>query len=304
MTSRFCIFALASLLYFAVSAEAATVSAVKGQKVLINLEGDVVAPGDEFYLINPSSDKRTAIIRVKQVKSGKALAEIVKGRAASGYSLQAKAASPISADVPPPGSEEDTSTKRDASTHLRVLKDSYGVMGVITMNSMTADIRYLDSGTGILQTASATMNGNGFGVDGFYDYAFSRDFVGHAVAGIEQFNVSGSASSAACGGTTSCDAKINYLSFYGVIKWYLIQGKYRGWLGGGLGYLLAVSKSSSALNESQISTNQVFNANVGVDIQLNRRNYIPVSLEYNMFPSSDTVKASQMMIKAGWAWNL
>lgn len=292
-----------SLLFSSVLAQASTVSAVKGQKVLILLEGGAVEPGDEFFVLNPANKKRTGIIRIKQVKSGKALADLVKGRAMAGYTLQAKAPSAMSADVNPATEEAEAPVQRSDTSYLRVIKDSYGVIGSYLMNSMDADVSYKD-GFGISHKASVSMSGSGFGAGGFYDYAFSSDFIGHAVATIEQFNVSGSAAEAACGGSTSCDAKINYLSMYGLVKWYALKGKYRGWVGGGLGYMLALSKSSSALNESQISTNQVFTFALGSDIQMSRKNYIPVSLEYNMFPSSSTVKANSIILRAGWAWNL
>lgn len=302
-----CLLASALVLTLASSAaHAASVAGVKGQKVLINLEGDSAEVGDEFFLINPANEKRTAIIRIKQVKGGKALAELVRGKAENGYTLRAKAASPMSADYSP--TSEEPNTAKAAATggdgYLRVLKDSWGVMGGYIMNSMDAEITYTIPGIGSRDTTSASMSGSGFGAGGFYDYVLTQSLVGRAYAGIEQFNASGTASSAGCAGSTNCDAKINYLSMYGILKWYPLQDKYRMWAGGGMGYLLALSKSSTALNESQISTNQVFTAAIGLDIQRDRKNYIPVSLEYNLFPSSDTVKASMILIKAGWAWNL
>lgn len=281
---------------------AATVSAIKGTKVLINLEGDTSEEGEEFYLINPTSGKRAAIIRIKQVKDQKVVADVIKGRADIGFTLQARALSPMSADVPAPSVSKGQPERRDTSV-LRVLKDSYGLVGGYIMNTMNADVSYKD-GFGVTRNTSASMSGSGFALGGFYDYVFSPDFVGRGLASIEQFNAAGTASEAGCSGSTNCEAKINYLSLYALAKWYPLQGKYRTWLGGGIGYLLALSKSSTALNESQISTNQVFNAALGVDIQMNRKNYVPVSIEYNLFPASDTVKANMIVLKAGWAWNL
>ncbi|WP_295904254.1 hypothetical protein [uncultured Bdellovibrio sp.] len=305
MILRTHIFVACLFMFWTSAAYSASVSAVKGQKVLINLEGDTTSEGDEFYLLNPANNKKTAIIRIKQVKGSKALGEILKGRAAQGYALQAKAASKMSADVPASETSEEESApvSRNDMSYLRVVKDSYGITGSYIMNSMNADVSYKD-GFGISHKTSTSMSGSGFGVGGFYDYAFGQALVGRGSAAIEQFNVSGNASEAACSGSTSCDAKINYLSLYGLLKWYPIQGKYRGWVGGGMGYMLAVSKSSTALNESQISTNQVFTFALGTDIQMSRKNYIPVSIEYNLFPASDTVKANMILIKGGWAWNL
>lgn len=284
------------------SSLAASVSAVKDSKILINLEDDSTTEGDEFYLINPASGKRAAIIRIKQVKNQKALAELVRGKADIGFTLQAKAPSPMSTDVPSSANSE-TQSERKSTSYLRTLKDSYGVLGGYIMNTMNADVSYKD-GFGVTQTTSANMSGSGFTVGGFYDYAFNSDFVGRGLASVDQFNVAGTASAAACTSSTNCDAKINYLSLYALGKWYPLQSKYRAWIGGGMGYLLALSKSSTALNEAQISTNQVFTIALGSDIQMSRKNYIPVSLEYNLFPASSTVKANMIVVKAGWAWNL
>lgn len=273
---------------------AATVSAVKGSKILISLENNTAEEGAEFYLINPSTGKRAAIVRVKQIKNQKALADLIKGNASIGFTLQARTPSPMSTDVSPTYQPEARPERQE---------DSFGLIGGYIMNTMNANVSYKD-GFGATQHTSASMVGSGFTVGGFYDYAFSSNFVGHAAMGIEQFNVAGTAAEAGCSGLTNCDAKINYLSLYGLAKWYPLQGKYHGWLGGGMGYLLALSKSSTALNEAQISTNQVYTLALGIDVQKNRKTYIPVSIEYNLFPDSPTVKANMIIIKIGWAWNL
>lgn len=304
MTLRKSLLAACLFLLMTPSAWSASVSAVKGQKVLINLDGDSANEGEEFFLINPGSNKKTALIRIRQIKGNKALGEIIKGRAAAGYSLQAKGTGPVSTDAGANYNEGASYSRSQDSGILRSLKNSYGITGGYLMNTMSANVTALDSGTGIRTTSAANMSGGGLAVGGFYDYLLSSSFVARGAVGIEQFNVTGDAAAAVCSGSKSCDAKINYLAMYGLVKWYLTQENYRVWLGGGVGYLMALSKSSSALNASQISTNQVFNAAIGMDMQMSRKNYVPISLEYNMFPSSETVKASNIMIKAGWAWNL
>lgn len=284
------------------TAWSAVVTTVKGPRVLIDLEGDMAETGEEFFLIDPNSTKRTAIIRITQVKGGKALAQITKGRAVPGFTLQAKGVSarPMSADVE--GARADAGAGL-GGRYLTTLKESYGLTGAIHMNSMQAEVSSRDALNNITRS-SASMSGMGFGLGGFYDVPFTSSLAGRVFAGIEQFNASGDIAVNACAGSTSCDAKINYLSIYALGKWYFLSGQYRSWLGAGGGFMLALSKSSTALNESQISTNQVMTAALGLDVQLNRQSYIPVSLEYNMYPDSSTVKASVIVIKAGWAWNL
>lgn len=296
---------------FTLSTHAASVTTVKGKKVLIDLEGADSASGDEFFLINPESQKKAAIIRIRQVKNGKAIAEILRGNAKAGYSLQAKGPSKMSAEPPPPEAEEsDTaaaptyeSTPSRDTGYLRVLKNSWGALGAITMNTMDANISNTDV-FGTTTKTPASMKGNGFGAGGFYDYVFTSDMVGHASAMLEQFTTTGSAPTAACSGSTNCEVNITYLSLYGLGKYYFTKDKLRWWGGGGMGYLLALSKSSTALNESKISSNQVLTLAFGGDYQMSRQNYIPFSIEYNYFWPSADVTANQIILKAGWAWNL
>jgi hypothetical protein len=303
---------IGSLFFLATSSSfAAFVTTVKGKKALINMDGDTAEENDEFFLIDPATNKKMAIVRIKQIKGAKALVDILKGRAAPNYTLQAKASStrPMSADVTDPaaaggehGADSAESPKAQGG-FLTMLKESYGITGSYNMNSMTANVSYREP-LGTLLKSTTSMSGSGFGVGGFYDYPFGDSFAGRVFTGLEQFVVKGSADNNACSGSTNCDADITYLSAYGLAKWYFLPGKYRSWAGGGAGFMLALAKSSSALNESQISTNQVFTAAVGTDIQMSRQNYVPLSLEYNMFPDSSTVKASMIILKAGWAWNL
>ncbi|MEN0058256.1 MAG: hypothetical protein AAGB31_05435 [Bdellovibrio sp.] len=289
-------FFILSLILFSTTSFAASVTAVKGQKVLISMDGDLIQEGEEFFLINPSSRKRTAIIRIKQIKGDKALGDILKGSATAGHTLQAKASSTsISRDVAPGGDTAATTSEK----FTLPLRPSYGLVGGYIQNSMTATVSYKD-GFGVTQKSEAAMSGSGFAVGGFYDHVFTQSLVGRGYVGLEQFNATTTIDTSACTNSTTCDAKINYLSFYGLGKWYPWQGQYRPWLGGGVGYLYAVSKSSTALKD--VSGNQVFTLALGADIQKDRRNYIPISLEYNMFQSTSTVKANMILLKIGWAW--
>ena len=302
------------------SVYAASVTAVKNQKVLVDLAGASTSPGDEYFLVNPSG-KKVAIIRIKQVKNNKALADILKGRADLGYTLQARAtentptpdrsaeneqqqpeeAKSARSNTDKKRTSEEESSARD-TTYLRALKNSYGLIGKYLMNSMTVNITDSLGGTG-----TASMSGSGFGVGGFMDFTATPDIAVEVEGALEQFNVAGTTRLSSNGtpyaNSTDYSTKISYLSAYGLGKYYFTKSKYRMWAGVGGGFLIAMSKSSNALNENNIATNQVANAAVGVDIQWNRKTYIPVTLEYTYFPPTLTVKATSIVLKAGWAWN-
>lgn len=300
-------FLLSLLLLFSTSlAHSATVTQVKGKQVLIDMEGDSAAEGDEFFLINPDTEKKVGMVRVKKAKGSKAIALVIKGRAAEGYTLEQNSDEMAEeADTDTDSEVETRSSKKSrgsSSGTLKTLKNSFGIMGGYLMNSMSADVSNNNNGT--ITKSSASMTGSGFAAGGFFDFVFSPSIAIHTVAAMEQFSAKGTITNTACSGGTDCNADINYLSLYGMAKWYVTQGSFRFWLGGGGGYLLALSKKSTALNESQISSNSVITGAIGGDLQMSKANYIPISLEYNMFPASETVKASQMAIKFGWGWNL
>lgn len=293
-------------LIFSPSAFAAKVLQVKGPKVLIDMEGDEFMSGEEFFLINPATSKKSAIIRIRQTKGGKAVAEIVKGKADTDYTLQAKAGS--SAPAPAPMSAEvdeesaPRSSKASSKGYQRVPKSSWGITGEYIMITMSTSFTVASSPG---QTATADMKGSTFGVGGYYNYMLSNDFSISASADMQQFDAAGSANFAACnnGTTTDCSVKITYLSFYGLGRWYFLKSQINAWVGGGGGFLMAMSKQTNVLKAEQISTNQVFTFSLGAEYQLNKKNYIPFSFDYNMFPSSSTVKANMMVLRFGYGWN-
>jgi hypothetical protein len=292
---------LVTLSLLALNSWAATVAKVKGTKTLINLEGADAAPGDEFFLLDAASGKKKAVVRIKQVKNGRAVGEVVKGRAAAGYTLQAKGTSrPMSADVADPDSSRSSSRPTAAGGYLLNPKDSYGVYGEYLMNTM--DATHTVGGT---VKATAKMKDTSFGVGGFYDYAYTNELMARGAVAIEQFAAKGASDvNGDCGGQ-DCKAEITYLSFYGIGKYNFNIGKYRPWVGAGGGFMIALSKSSNILKEAEITTNQVITLAGGLDIQMSRKNYIPLSLEYSMFfPPADLVKAHMIILKGGWAWNL
>ena len=297
-------FALAATLIFSTSVFAAKVTQVKGAKVLVDMEGDEYLAGEEFFLINPATSKKTAIVRIKQTKNGKAVAEIVKGKADVEYTLQAKsggaAAAPMSADVEDKPSHSGRNKKSSSGT-LRAPVDSWGIVGEYMMITLSTSF---SAGTPA-QAAQADMKGSTFGAGGYYNHMFGSSFSLVGSAELQQFTAAGTANFAACAGATTADCSVNitYLSLYGLGRWYMITGGVNFWLGGGGGFLLALTKKSNVLKEEQISTNQVFSVALGAEYQLSRKNYIPFSFQYDMFPSSGSVKASMMSLKFGYGWN-
>ncbi|MFM6929610.1 MAG: hypothetical protein ACKOX6_14165 [Bdellovibrio sp.] len=286
---------------FSMPAWSATISQIKGTRTLLDLEGAEPVAGDEFFVLN-NSKKKVAVLRIRQVKGNKAVADILQGKVDVGFSLQAKGSSKSEPkETSTPRREDDSgiaASNRDTS-FSRTLKPSYGILGEYMMNSMQVAVK-----DALNKKETVSMSGSSFGVGGFYEYTLTRDISLRLLGAIEQFNVTGKSSIPGCDSKTSqnCDAKIMYASAYGLGKYYFWQSKYRYWAGAGGGFLIAVSKSSTALDAGAISTNQVLTLAVGGDWQLSRKNYIPISLEYNYFPPSETVNATGISIKVGYGW--
>lgn len=300
------------LLVYSKPVLAATISSVSKQNVLINTEGDDITVGEEFYLIDPNSNKKRAIIKIKKVVSEKAFAVIIKGSAQTNYLLEIKMVKNSSNFLPETEDSklhsgeknEDGSRSPQAPNFLRTLKNSYGVNLKYLMNSMSVAVRNTATSPPLRDTVS--LPGNSFGVGAYYDYIATKDVILEGSAFYEQYGGSGTSTIPGCNGGTSknCDIKIGYLSAYGLAKHYFSEKEYRFWLGLGGGFLLATSKSATAMKESDISVNEVGVLSIGTDIQFSRKNYVPFVLEYALFPSTETVKASFISIKIGWAWNI
>lgn len=289
-------FTFALLLTFITTAyaEAATVKQIKGSKVLIDLEGEDADIDQEFYLIDNLTGKKKALVVIKQLKNGKAVAEVKKGNPELEQGLLPKEArsKKISMD-----NEDKDETPKSQKGFQKKLGSSWGVVGSYLMASMNA--KYSVSGS----AGTTNMKGSNFGIGGFYNQVVTDNLALNITGSYDMFSVKGSASGQLCDGNTdpNCKVNISYLSFYGQLRYYISQNQFRPWVGGGGGFLLKMSSTSNVIKPP--STNQVITAAGGFDWQLNRKNYIPVSFEYHLYPPTSTVTANILTLRAGYAWN-
>lgn len=287
-------FAISLITFCAGLAEAATVKQVKGNKILVELEGEQVEVNQEFFLIDSQTGKKKAIAIIRQVKGSKAVAEVTKGKAEPEQGLlprnvTAKKSSEVTED-------SNVSASRKTSFQRR-LTPSWGINGGYLMSSMSAKYT-LTAGSG-----SSNMSGSQFTFGAFYTHPIDEKLAITAYSALETFAVKGTASGTLCNQNTdpNCSVNLNYLSFYGHLKYYFNLNQIRPWGGAGGGLLLKTSGSSNVLKPPTM--NQVITVTGGVDWQLSRTNYVPIWLEYNLFPPTTTVTASILAIKAGYSWN-
>lgn len=276
-----CTFISLSFLNFANSAK---IEKVKGNRAMIHLESESTKVGDYFVALD-SQNKKRAVLKILSIKSNKAIAQISRGSAEAGQKAQL---------VQGNAHQSETSLKVVPNSTL----SNFGILGSYLINSMTA--KFTLNG----EKKSSSMSGTGFGVLGYYDYTLGASTQLRGSVGLEQFQAAENRATADCnsGTSTTCNVSITYLSTYGLFKYYFLNGWTKAWFGGGLGYLIALSKSSSVLQTSEISTNSIYNLAAGIDVNMKKGQYLPIVLEYSIFPSSASVSASFVAIRVGWGW--
>lgn len=279
------------------------VSQIKGSKVLLKMNGMLAEAGDEFYAID-NQGKKKAILKIRQVKGDKAIAEVIKGQAQAGFSIQSKS---VSASKQTESNDESSSDNRKSQRASRprgfwgkILKRNTqaGVLGGLSQNTMSLTAKSGSSSEDI------TMTGMSYTLEGFYDMDLSPMFTARLKAGLVNFEAKSSTSIAAvCSNSSSCDAKFGYLAGEASGHFNIIQGPTRVWVGAGLAFFFAISKSSSVSNlDTGNSTNQMFLFGGGADIGMGGGAFIPVSLDYGYFPSSSGIKASMLLLRGGYGW--
>lgn len=270
--------------------KAQTVSAIKGQKALLDIGDMDLAAGDRVFTLDDAGKKRS-LVQIRQIRNGKAVADIVKGSPVVGHTLAlSKKAG---------GSNSDASS---SSRPIRGLKATggYGYTFALMMNTMKIS-NFDPAGTVYPGTYNFEMTGTNFGVSGFYDYLLTREWFVRAHGAFEMFDVKKSAELAICddANSTDCNAKFMQLGLYGTFNYVFTPAPLRWWAGAGGGILIYASKDSTVLDTNKFFFNTLLMAAGGFDYFLGRNTFIPVAFEYQMIPDKEAGVTS-MVLRAGW----
>ncbi len=278
---------------------AASVAAVKGKQVLVvgsNLEKNAL-----YYVVQDG--KKKGIIKIVNVKGQKAIASLLKGSALKGATLVARPAKAKSSSQAASSEKSSSSKKSESETSYDSYSsksssgssDSYksstkkfrggGLMLSYQMNKASVDFQL---------TGTESLSGTSIGFRAFGDYEIYNNLFLRAEFGTMPFNAEG------CGGT--CVMAINYL---GGTLWarYMFgtpEAKTRIWAGanGSLVFPLGTG-DTNAVDTDNVGSTLTFGVGAGLDYKLNDKYYIPVTLEYTLFPPNDEVSASLIQLKAG-----
>lgn len=281
------------------TADATSVVQVKGTKALISLDGMQAQPGTELYAIN-AEQKRKGLLRVTQVKGDKAVADILQGIAQPGMMIIIKSSTPTNvAPAAPPAYSSDPAYgnygSTDRYTRAKKYTKGWGAYGGMAMNSMAVTAK------GPLgQSENLSMKGNSYNLKGFFDYHMSSSFTLRGATGLETLALNGSvADTSLCSGSGTCTLSLNYITFEGDAQLNLATTPHRFWLGAGFGFLLAMSTANNITSLQASSTNQVLLLGAGADFAVGKTAYIPVVLEYGMFPFAG-ISLSSIYLRAGY----
>lgn len=248
--------------------------AIKTDRALLDLEREALQVGDKLGA-RDSNGKAHAILEIKQVKNGKALAVVLRGKMLPEYTL-----SKIGGGIVP---------AKNAAT-----KSAWGVTLGYATNSMTIKPS---------PSTSITLTGSSMNASGFYQMNLDGNFSARLLGSYESLVTKGTSPVVTCSGA-ECRVNITYLGLEALARYaYFRSTTFDAWVGGGLGVLFAMGKSSNVLNTSKISASQTFVGSLGLDYKLNSSHFIPVQLDYAMYPDNNTSSAKQIILRAGWGLN-
>lgn len=274
--------------------EAAVVKAVRGKRVLVEIQ-DKKIEKDQVYNVVNAQGRTVGVVKIMAVRGKQAMAVLGGGRAQSGMNLALRTPSKPSTERPAPtlaDGKKDQKETRDSDSFLA----GSTVGGMVGFNMASSDIKLAAP-----SNRKVSLDGNGFSAKAFIDYPLFSFLGIRGFAGLEQFNTSGE-TDPLC--NDECKAEINYLSLdvWGRLP-FLSGESFKPWVGGGVSVLIPLSKTVTAFEEKSVTNTSLLSLGGGLDYYLNPTSYIPLQVEYNMYPSSSDVSASSINLRVGYGVN-
>lgn len=300
---------ICTLSSFAFSAQ---VLKVKGQALLIDTAGDDIQIGKTYYLM--SNGKKKGIIKVIKLRPGQALAELIKGRALANWTLKerrpvTKKKTFVAAKrvAPTPKlkvvKRKSNKAKSRKSKYKKSSKD-LAVGFVLGFGQNSSDVTFVGTGA-----RNDSYTGSSLSYEVITDMKIHNKFYLRGSLGIHNF-LAEDASNTQCLDSSGivgavCKVDLGYMNLDLWLRYYLTQGRSKFWLGAGIGILFSPKyNGTTALKEEDLATTTIMQVGGGADIRLTDKLYVPLWLEYGMFPSSDTVKMSSISGYLGLAYRL
>ncbi len=289
---------LITLLFFTMSAHAARVTQAKNNKVMIDLEGESASPQQNVILMN-AQNKKVAIGQILQVKNGKAVATITKGKSAGNETVR------LAGGAASNGSQDVVAGRSTDQGHAFVRKDARRISGVLNfMNNSMAVL--VNDGANPPINETVAMAGTTFGLTGIIDWPLYKKLSFRGTLGYEPFKATGTARRRSCANisSTECSADITYISGGGYARYDFYQSQLLFWGALGADAKFPMAKSTTALSPDDIQLTTTFGLATGIDYFIDHKFFVPASLEYQMFMKSATVDANIIMVRIGFGMAL
>lgn len=310
---RYFFIVLSTLFFWIPPSWSARVIKSNGNKILIDLEGKPFSVSQNIELFS-SQKKRVGLARITAIKGSKAIAIIINGqvqggeivigsssatnlRPTSSSNHLSNSPSNLSSNTAPPARDANSAGKFNKSTDSQARR--WSLSGNYLSQSMST--KQIDASN---PSTAETVNlkGTSFGLSGFYEQSLFNDIWLRAGLEYEPFTVSGTSKNLSCNNLTSknCNAKITYLAASGFLRYNFNQSEWLFWIAGGGSFKLPLAKSSTALSESDIKMTLTYGLSLGIDYHLNNNKFIPIVIDQQFFPSSDTVTAATLALRVGY----
>lgn len=294
------------------------VIAIKGQKVLVqelssekqqNSEKQNNVEQEKNSTVRSESSKISFQFATKQIwksedsrvqieildfKSNKALARILSGipqigmKLTQGRETQAQSKTQLLVN---PASRSDSRWQK-IWTSVKAL--SWGVTGSYLQTDMTVMAS---------QNLLLKLTGPSQAIYLVGSHHLRKDLQWSGNFGFESIHAQGTSPTSICAGQTSCSVDISYLGLGLEAKSHLLgSNKWPLWVGGGIYHMVALSKSSNVLDTAAITGNQSLRFSMGTIMFVSGTKEIPVDIIWNSFLTSQSVKAQQWILRAGYYW--
>ena len=268
---------LITLACFCSPAYAIKIVEIKNDQISLELQDEAITASDKLWALDESGKLR-AIIQIKSLEKNNIQATIVKGVAKPNYVV-------VKAGTKPPSNESELarSLKKNAK---------WGGMIGLAMNSMTVKPS---------SSASASLTGTSFDLTALYDKNIDDDLGVRITGKYHSLKVSGKSSSISSCASEDCFVDLGYIGFEGLATYKFSRSANKDfWCGAGLGAFLAINKSSNILDTFKISINETLLLSAGMDWKLTNKAYIPVQIDYALYPDNQTSSANQIILSLGY----
>jgi hypothetical protein len=270
------------LVFLVSSAQAARVSKVKGDQVLIDgVEDGSMGVGDKYFVM--IDGKKKGLVEITKAKGSKAIAKIIKGKAEADAEL-APVAAPKKVAKSSGSKRKKSKKKKNGDEGSPVDGLFWGGLLGLGIDSQSVTIQNPTT----LTSQTVAMSGMGYSLRAFGDLPFTDQLGAIARVGIEQMNLSG-----ASGASTS----IMYLSGDILARFDIIKGSFVPYVAAGISVSMPVAQSSSVLGT--IASVMTFLADGGVRYYIDDDMYIIGLAEYMYFPASSNVTTSIIALRGG-----